>query len=125
MKLKEKIRSQASKGLSAPLLATLAILGPPSVQATQVNFIGGTVTLMDGTTHTTNNSDVWQNVVFHKSFWFTAENQIDCFGMDSFFIDEPPPNSVPGPLPLLGVGAAFRLTRRLKKLSCRTTVEGK
>jgi hypothetical protein len=41
-----------------------------------------------------------------KSFWFTAENFIDCFGMDSFFIDEPAPGtptSVPEPTSILGL----------------------
>ena len=48
-----------------------------------------------------------------KSFWFTADNMVDCFGMDNFYINEPAPN-VPGPLPLLGAGVAFRWTRRLR-----------
>jgi hypothetical protein len=51
-----------------------------------------------------------------KSFWFTAENKVDCFGMDNFFINEPAPGTaVPGPLPLLGVGAAWTSSRRLRK----------
>ncbi len=51
-----------------------------------------------------------------KSFLFTAENEVDCFGMDNFFIDEPAPGTaVPGPLPLLGVGAAWTWSRRLRK----------
>ena len=53
-----------------------------------------------------------------KAFWFTAENDIDCFGMDSFFIDEPPPTSVPEPtstltlLTLGSLGAASTLNRK-------------
>ena len=53
-----------------------------------------------------------------KAFWFTAENDIDCFGMDSFFIDEPPPTSVPEPnstltlLALGSLGAASSLNRK-------------
>jgi hypothetical protein len=51
-----------------------------------------------------------------KSFWFTAENEVDCFGMDNFFINEPAPGTaVPGPLPLLGVGATWTWSRRLRK----------
>ncbi len=54
-----------------------------------------------------------------KAFWFTAENPVDCFGMDNFFIDEaaPPPEGVPEPgtLGLIGVGiAAFGLRSRKK-----------
>jgi len=43
-----------------------------------------------------------------KAFWFVAENRIDCFGMDNFFIDEPAPPPVPEPasLTLLGLGLA-------------------
>jgi len=41
-----------------------------------------------------------------KSFWFTAENPIDCFGMDTFFINEPAPPQAPEPgtVALLGLG---------------------
>lgn len=44
-----------------------------------------------------------------KAFWFVADNSIVCFGMDTFFIDEPAPprDEVPEPaaLTLFGSGA--------------------
>lgn len=42
-----------------------------------------------------------------KAFWFTAENAVDCFGMDNFFINEPAPG-IPEPtsLALLALGLA-------------------
>jgi hypothetical protein len=49
-------------------------------------------------------------------FSFTVENAVDCFGMDRFFIDEPPPVSAPEPgsLALLGFGllGLFAVRRR-------------
>jgi len=44
-----------------------------------------------------------------KAFWFTAENSVFCFGMDSFYIDEaaPPQEGAvpePGTNALLGLG---------------------
>jgi hypothetical protein len=43
-----------------------------------------------------------------KAFWFTAENEVFCFGMDSFYINEagPPSDTVPEPgtFALLGLG---------------------
>jgi hypothetical protein len=48
-----------------------------------------------------------------KAFWFVADNAIDCFGMDNFYIDEPAPPSdtVPEPaaLSLFGSGALVLL----------------
>jgi PEP-CTERM motif len=42
-----------------------------------------------------------------KAFWFVADNTIDCFGMDNFFIDEAAPGvPEPGSLALLGLGLA-------------------
>jgi hypothetical protein len=58
-----------------------------------------------------------------KAFWFTAKNFIDCFGMDNFFIDEPPPPNpaaVPEPASVLGLlaigvlGAGSALKHKLK-----------
>jgi PEP-CTERM motif len=54
-----------------------------------------------------------------KAFWFVAENAVDCFGMDNFFIDEPAPNerAVPEPatLALLGLGLAGVAVARRRK----------
>jgi len=52
-----------------------------------------------------------------KAFWFEAENAVDCFGMDEFFIDEPPPPPIPEPagLVLLGLGVAGLLMPRRRK----------
>jgi len=43
-----------------------------------------------------------------KAFWFTAENAVDCFGMDEFFIDEEAPPRAPEPASFLlaGLGLA-------------------
>ena len=50
-----------------------------------------------------------------KSFWFTAENNIACFGMDNFYINEPPP-AVPEPetygMMLVGLSLIGFVTRR-------------
>lgn len=52
-----------------------------------------------------------------KSFWFTAENMIDCFGMDEFFINEPAPTTnVPEPnSPLTFLALGFILALGLKR----------
>lgn len=43
-----------------------------------------------------------------KAFWFVADNTVDCFGMDNFFIDEdaPPPTGVPEPGTISLLGSA-------------------
>lgn len=57
-----------------------------------------------------------------KAFWFTAENVIDCFGMDNFFINEsapPNPDAVPEPasaLGLLAIGALGAISALKGKL---------
>lgn len=47
---------------------------------------------------------------------FVADNMIDCFGMDEFFINEPAPSvPVPGILALFGIGlAGLGYTRKLR-----------
>lgn len=57
-----------------------------------------------------------------KSFWFTVENAVDCFGMDEFFINEPaPPNpdaDVPeptSPLAFLALGSILALGIKRKQ----------
>lgn len=52
-----------------------------------------------------------------KAFWFEVENAVDCFGMDSFFIDEEAPPRVPEPagLALLGLGLAGLLLPRRRR----------
>jgi hypothetical protein len=58
-----------------------------------------------------------------KAFWFTAENDVDCFGMDSFYIDEAAPNNpstVPEPtvtIGLLAIGILGTASTRKRKLS--------
>jgi hypothetical protein len=58
-----------------------------------------------------------------KAFWFSVENAVDCFGMDNFFIDEPPPGqpkpvpestSILGFLALGAFGATSALNRKIK-----------
>ena len=41
-----------------------------------------------------------------KAFWFTQNSGVDCFGMDSFYIDQEAPGEVPEPgtLALVGLG---------------------
>jgi PEP-CTERM motif len=57
-----------------------------------------------------------------KAFWFTAENDVDCFGMDSFYINEAAPgnpSAVPEPTVTIGLlaigilGAALTRKRNL------------
>lgn len=42
-----------------------------------------------------------------KSFWFTQSSGVDCFGMDSFFINQEAPNQVPEPGSLALVSLAL------------------
>lgn len=58
-----------------------------------------------------------------KAVWFTAEDAIDCFGMDNFYINQAAPNQTPEPmslalslLALSGMGSAMR-RRPIKSMS--------
>jgi hypothetical protein len=42
-----------------------------------------------------------------KAFWFDQTSGVDCFGMDSFFINEAAPGTVPEPGSLVLVGTAL------------------
>jgi len=60
-----------------------------------------------------------------KAFWFEAENPIDCFGMDEFFIDEeaPPPEG-PLAIPTLSGWAASLLAGLLGMIGWRVVRRG-
>lgn len=49
-----------------------------------------------------------------QAFWFTADNAIDCFGMDNFFIDEEAIPE-PGSFVLFGLGLAAIAVKRFRK----------
>jgi hypothetical protein len=58
--------------IGAALLLVSAAAG-----AVQINFTGGTVHLLDGTTQTTNNSVVWQNVDYYEEGGFRLDFEPD------------------------------------------------
>jgi hypothetical protein len=53
-----------------------------------------------------NNPQIYLGTEFDdiKAFAFEVGNKVDCFGMDNFYIDEPPPPPVPEPATLLLLG---------------------
>lgn len=58
--------------------------------------------------------DTFDDILY---FSFTVENAVDCFGMDRFFIDEPPPVSAPEPgtLALLSLGLVSLVAARRRR----------
>ena len=54
------------------------------------------------------NPQIFLGSQFDNIYWFsfTAANEVDCFGMDNFYINEPAPVPEPGTLVLLGSGLA-------------------
>jgi hypothetical protein len=87
-----------------------------------INFTGGVTTSLLGITSSSTQSLANAILPANTPLIFAAANVIPNSGFDStalrmrnFNVEE-----VPGPLPLLGLGAAFSMTRKFRRLSARS-----
>jgi hypothetical protein len=92
------------------------------VTSTDINFSGGISTTLAGISASSTQSLADVILPANTPIIFAAQNVIPGAGFDStalrmrnFNVEE-----VPGPLPFLGVGAAFSMTRKLRRYSARS-----